>query len=83
MQYRERQKELQWLTGVIAATVANNGMRSREDPMRPKDFPLPLLQVPEKRKPVNRKKAEWELRSYFSRKAHHAGVIRIKGGPPE
>jgi len=80
MEHRSRQHDLQWLVGVLATEIRNGGMRAPEEPAQPKDFALPLLQKKEKTR-HNRKKVTEQYRSYFARKAHHAGVIRIKGGP--
>lgn len=83
VQHREKQRDMQWLTGLLAATMWNSGMRAPEKPVQPSDLPLPLLQrrAKRRRKISERKRAEYQLRSYFARKGAHAGVIRIKGGP--
>ena len=42
--HRERERKDEYLCGVMAATIANWSMHAPEEPKRPKDFPLPLLQ---------------------------------------
>lgn len=65
--HKERQKHSEWLTGVIASTVANWSMGAPKEPMQPKDFPLMALQdVKPKRTRINRKKIADEIRANFA-----------------
>lgn len=80
-QHRAKQRDQQWLAGLLAATIANWSMGRPERPLQPKDFPLPLLQTrtPRKRQTTKEKQlVTQKLRSYFARKAIHTGVRRVK-----
>lgn len=61
----DRQKHAEWLTGVIASTIANFSMGAPEEPLQPKHFALPLLQVREKRKRLNRARIADQIRQQF------------------
>lgn len=62
----ERRRHVEYLTGLIASAVANWSMGRPEKSLRPHDFALPLLQVPEKRPRMNRKKIAEKVRSVLS-----------------
>lgn len=64
-EHREKLREQQWLTGVIAAAIANWGVRAPEEALQPKHFALPLLQTREKRKRINRKQIAAQIRAQF------------------
>jgi hypothetical protein len=72
----ERQKHIEWQTGVLASTVANFSMSRPEEALRPKDFPLPLLWEAKKRPRLNRKKVAAEIRAVFD-------VLKSRMQPPQ
>lgn len=57
----------EYLTGLMAATVANFSLGAPKEPVRPRDFALPLLQDLKERKPrLNRKKIAADIRAQFN-----------------
>jgi hypothetical protein len=66
-QHEERERSMQWLTGVLASTVANWGFCRPEESLRPWDFALPLLNPPKPPRPkrINRQKIAADIRAQF------------------
>jgi hypothetical protein len=63
--YRAKVKHTEWMAGLLLSTIVNWSMHPPEEPRMPKDFPLELLRVPEKRKRINRKQIAAQIRAEF------------------
>ena len=67
---QESVKEMEWLAGVIASTVANWSMHAPKEALVPQDFALPMIQTIKRFKPraprINRKRVAESMRSIFN-----------------
>lgn len=79
MRHRERERKDEYLTGIIAATIANWSMGAPETPKLPRDFALPLLRLDDKgrvrtsRPRINRKKIAADIRDSFTQAIKRLG----------
>lgn len=68
-QHKERQRHAEWLTGVLASTIANWSMASPKEALQPRDFALPLLrddgETPVRRHRINRRRVADSIRAAF------------------
>jgi len=64
----ERRRHDEYQTGLLAAAIANWSMSAPKEPLRPRDFNLPLLRVGEKVARIrSRKKIAANVRAMFDR----------------
>lgn len=72
--HRDKQKHTEWLVGVLTSTVVNWSMvPAPKEPLRPRDFPFPMLQEREKKPRINRKKIAGRILANFDREMARMG----------